>query len=307
MVLPGCAVVACVVGLAGCGRTEADDSVSQIAARVNREEISVHQVNFLMQRQGEVSPEQADTASRQTLETLLDQEVAVQAAVEQRLDRDPQVVQALEAVRRELLARAYAERLTQGVQPPSATEVKQYYDSRPALFSRRRLYTLVDTAVEANPQEQQTLKAQLPTTRNAKEVAALLRQAGLRFGSRRVTLGAEALPLASVDALAALNEGQSLIVTGARDAHVFTVVEVSNAPLGLEAARPHIENFLMVEQRRKMLDQQIKSLRSAARIEYRGRFAETSALPTAAPALRAIALHEDAASSPTSQTTTTTR
>jgi EpsD family peptidyl-prolyl cis-trans isomerase len=270
--------------VAGCGDRSRDPG-TQIAAKVNREEISVHQVNYFLQRQGKLAPEDAEAAGRQTLAALVDQELAVQAALDQRLDRDPVVVQSLEAARRELLARAYAERLTQGVPAPTPQEVKQYYDSKPALFARRRLYTLVDTAIDATPDEQKTIAAQLPATRGTADVALVLRQAGLRYGSRRVTLGAEALPLHAVDAMAALNEGQSLLVGGPRDAHIYTVVETRAAPLNLEEARSAIENFLIAERRRSALEQQIEVLRQDARIEYRGRFAQPASAPAAPEAL----------------------
>lgn len=269
--------------LSACSGKSADPG-TQIAAKVNREEISVHQLNYFLRRQGSVSPERIDAASRQTLEALVDQEVAVQAALEQKLDRNPIVVQSLEAARRELLARAYAERLTQGVSAPTPQEVKQYFDSKPALFARRRLYTLVDTAIDATPEEQKIIAAQLPTTRGTTDVALVLRQAGLRFGSRRTTIGAEALPLHAVDAMAALNEGQSLLVGGPRDAHIYTVIDTRSAPLNLEEARTAIENFLTAERRRTALEEQIKVLRGAARIEYVGRFAQPASAPAAAKA-----------------------
>ncbi|MBL0730687.1 EpsD family peptidyl-prolyl cis-trans isomerase [Piscinibacter sp. HJYY11] len=260
--------------LAGCGARSSSDTGTQIAARVNREEISVHQVNYFLRRQGATTPEQAEAAGRQTLEALVDQELAVQAALEQKLDRDPVVMQSLEAARRELLARAYAERLAQGVPAPTPQEVRQYFDSKPALFARRRLYTLVDTAIDATPEEQKAIAAQLPTTRGTSDIALVLRQSGLRYGSRRTSMGAEALPLHVVDKMATLNEGQSLLVGGPRDAHIFTVIEARPAPLNLEEARGAIENFLIAERRRTALEQQIKALRSDARIEYHGRFAQ---------------------------------
>ena len=284
-------IAAAAAALAACSGKSRDAS-TQIAAKVNREEISVHQVNYFLQRQGTVAPDQVEAASRQTLEALVDQEVAVQAALEQKLDRDPTVVQSLEAARRELLARAYAERLAQSVSPPTPQEVKQYFDSKPALFARRRLYTLVDTAIDATPEQQKPIEAQMPTTRGTADVALVLRQAGLRFGSRRTTIGAEALPLHAVDAMATLTEGQSLLVGGPRDAHIYTVIDTRPAPLNLEEARSSIENYLIAERRRTALEQQIKALRSNARIEYRGRFAQPAAVP-APPAAAASSARPD--------------
>ncbi|MEO8154207.1 MAG: EpsD family peptidyl-prolyl cis-trans isomerase [Rhizobacter sp.] len=294
----GCALpLLTALTLAACGGNKVDGA-TQIAAKVNREEISVHQVNYFLQRQSGLAPDQVDAASRQTLEALVDQELVLQAAAEQHIDRDPAVVQALEAARRELIARAYTERLAQGVQPASADEIKQYYDSHPTLFANRRLYTLVDTAVVATPDQQKALQAQLPTTRNAADVAAVLRRSGLRFGTRQSTVGAEALPLQAVEAMALLREGQSHLVAGPRDAHVLTIVAAEPASLNETEARTSIENYLGGERKRLLMEQQIKALRSAARIEYRGRFAQLApsadkpSPPASAPALGAVALSQ---------------
>jgi len=276
--------VLAVAGLAACGK--GNGGATQVAAKVNREEISLHQVNYFLQRQSGIAADQVDAASRQTLEALVEQELVLQAATEQHIDRDPAVLQAVDAARREIIVRAYADRLSQAVQKPSLAEVSQYYDSRPPLFAKRRLYTLVDTAFVATPAQQKTIRAQLGGTRSAADVAALLRQAGLRFGARRSTIGAEALPLTAVDAMAALREGQSHLVGGPRDAHVLTIVSAEPAPLSEDDARASIESFLMAERKRQAVQQQIKALRNTARIEYGGRFAQpadnkTQAAPSA--------------------------
>ena len=86
------AVAAAVVAvmLAGCGgESSKSDKASQTAAKVNKEEITVHQINFVLQRQQGLKPEQAEAASKQVLERLIEQELAVQKAQELKLDRDP--------------------------------------------------------------------------------------------------------------------------------------------------------------------------------------------------------------------------
>jgi EpsD family peptidyl-prolyl cis-trans isomerase len=283
------------LALAGCDRGKTS-TATQIAATVNKEEISVHQLNFALQRQAGLKPDQLEAASRKTLEALVDQELVVQAATEQKIDRDPTVLQALAAARRELIARAYAERLVASVPPPTAAEVKQFYDSRPALFAKRRHYSLVDTAVEATPEQQKAIQAQLPATRNAADVAAVLQQAGLRHGARQTNVGAEGLPLQAVDDVAALREGQSHLVGGPTDAHILTIVSAQAAPLTLEQARESIESYLNTERKRELVQQQIKTLRSGAQIAYRGRFAApANAASVAPPAAAASALKSVAA------------
>ena len=110
--------------LAACGGQK-EKGASQTAAKVNKAEVTVHQINFLLQQQRGLRPEQAYAASRQVLERLIDQELAVQKADEFKLDRDPRVVQQLEAVKREILARAYAEKVGEAASKPTAEEIKQ--------------------------------------------------------------------------------------------------------------------------------------------------------------------------------------
>ena len=77
--------------LAACGGSRPEGQASQTAAKVNKEEITVHQINFVLGQQRAVPPELAASASRQVLERLIDQELAMQKAGDQKLDRDPRV------------------------------------------------------------------------------------------------------------------------------------------------------------------------------------------------------------------------
>ncbi len=280
------AIIVCALTVLGCGGKA--DGPTQVAAKVNKEEISVHQVNYLLQRQGNLKPEQLGAASRQTLDELIDQELVLQAANEQRLDRDPRVMLAVEASRRDIVARAYAERLADSAAAPTAAEVKAYYKSKPELFAERRTYTLLETAVEATPEQQAAVQQQLGAAKNADEVAALLRSAGLRFGTRQLTQGADALPMLAVQPLAGMREGQSYVLTGTLGARVLTLLSAKPAPLSEEEARPVIEQYLLVQRKRQLVEQQVKALRDVARIEYQGKFAQLtppkSAQQTTAPA-----------------------
>jgi EpsD family peptidyl-prolyl cis-trans isomerase len=104
------ALMVAVALLAGCGDKK-DKGASQTAAKVNKDELTVHQINYVLQQQRGLKPEQADAASRQILERLIDQQLAVQRADDLKLDRDPRVVQQMEAARREILARSYVEKV----------------------------------------------------------------------------------------------------------------------------------------------------------------------------------------------------
>jgi EpsD family peptidyl-prolyl cis-trans isomerase len=113
-------VVVAATLVAGCGdKSKSEGKASQAAARVNGDEITVHQINQLLERQQGLKPEQAEAASHQALEGLIDQQLAVAKAEEQKLDRDPQVVQLLDATRRNILARTYIEKASASTSTPS--------------------------------------------------------------------------------------------------------------------------------------------------------------------------------------------
>jgi EpsD family peptidyl-prolyl cis-trans isomerase len=285
---------------AGCGdKSKSEGKASQAAARVNSDEITVHQINQLLERQQGLKPEQAEAASRQALEGLIDQQLAVAKAEEQKLDRDPQVVQLLDSTRRNILARTYLEKAaTAGAGTPSADEVRKYYDAKPALFSQRKVYALQEFTVPATKEQSLAAIEKLKNVRTPAEYAEVLKADNLKFNTNQVTQAAEGLPLGIIDQLSKVNDGQSLFITGTDGFKAILVVASKSQPATFEQAKPAIEQFLTVERRREFAQKEMKSLRAAAKIEYIGKFAEkpASGAAAAAPAPASAAVADTAAS-----------
>jgi len=114
--------LALTAALAGCGDKK-EKSPSQTAAKVNKEEITVHQINLVLGQQRAASPGQAASAASVALERLIDQELALQKASDQKLDRDPRVMQQIDAARREIISRAYVEKIGEGGPKPTPAEI----------------------------------------------------------------------------------------------------------------------------------------------------------------------------------------
>src|SRR5688500_4503955 len=132
------AIVAAIVG--GCGKTEEKKPATQVAARVNSTEITVSQVNAVLVRTPNVTPETADRIKREILDKLVDQEVAKQQAIEKQLDRQPETLRKLESARTDILVGAYFEQIAAKQPRPSPEEAKEYFSKHPELFSKRRIY-----------------------------------------------------------------------------------------------------------------------------------------------------------------------
>jgi EpsD family peptidyl-prolyl cis-trans isomerase len=269
--------------LAACG-SDAPIADSQVAVRVNKGEISVHQVQSILSRQPRQLSEQPEAAAK-VLEVLIDQELAAQAAVDQGLEHAPDVVQALQIARREVLARAFQEHVATRATGPSSDEVDRYYDGHPAVFAQRRLYTIQEFAVQASAPQAVNLAAIAKRARSAEEVETLLREAALKQRSRRFVQAAEDVPAAVLEPLSKLERGQSLAVTESAVPRIFTVLDVQSAPVERRQAADSIAAYLVNERKRELVVPAMKALRDAAQLHYQGGFAKTPATTAAAATL----------------------
>lgn len=275
--------------ITGCGDGKKSDKASQTAAKVNKEEITVHQINFVLQRQQGLKPEQAEAAGKQVLERLIEQELAVQKAQDLKLDRDPRVVQQIEAAKREIIARAYVDRIGDQAAKPTAEEISKYYNDKPALFKERRVYTLQEVAVEAKPEQFEQIRAKLQVAKSMNEFAEFLKANDFRFVGNQAVRAAEQLPLAGLDAISHMKDGDSAISQTPTGLTVLFLAGSRSQPVDEARAKPAIEAFLANQRKGELVQKDIKAMRDAAKIEYVGKFAEGAPGTAAASAPVAVA------------------
>ena len=269
------AMIVAALVLAGCGdKKDKDKPASQTAAKVNKEEITVHQINFVLQQQRGLLPEQAASASKQVLERLIDQELALQKAQDQKLDRDPRVVQQLEAARRDIVARAYVEKISAGAPKPSPAEIKAYYETHPALFKERRVYNLQELAIQAKPEQVADLQAKLAAAKDVPAFISYLKANDFKYSANQAVRAAEQLPLASLDKFAQLKDGQTIFTRSPTGAQVVILAGSRSQPVDEARAAPAIEQYLWNERKRKVVADDVKAMRSAGKIEYIGDYAK---------------------------------
>ncbi|MCP5256169.1 MAG: peptidyl-prolyl cis-trans isomerase, EpsD family [Zoogloeaceae bacterium] len=314
------AAIAAALLLAACGGDDGGTKpATQVAAKVNSEEISVHQINGALSRVANIKPDQLKQASTGILERLIDQELLVQQANEKKLDRDPRVLQLIEASRREILARAYLDQTLAQTGKPTDAEVKTFYDEHPDLFAKRRIYNLQELNIRLPAERQDELRAQVDQARNFPELINWLRAQNIPFAAGGGVKPAEQLPLEALPRFAAMKDGQIALVRGPEGVIVMFLAASREQPLDENQARPFIEKFLENRARTELAKAEIKRLRDAAKIEYVGEFtkpAEPAAVatdpaapapdaplvadPAAAPAVEApaAAAHSDAPAAP---------
>lgn len=262
---------------AGCGKKEEAKAATQVAAKVNADEITVHQVNNILARTQNVTPEMAPKAKREILGRLIDQQLARQQAIDKKLDRSPGVMQAIEASRSEILARAYLEQFAAAQPKPTAEEVKKYYADHPLLFAQRRAFILEEIVVLPKEDLASRLREQVAKVRSMKDIAAWLKSQDIKFAANRFTRAAEQIELDLLPTLQAMKDGETrLIETGGR-LNVIHVVATQAAPMDEAAATPRIQQFLFNERLREAAVREMKRIKDQSKIVYLGEFASEAA------------------------------
>ena len=244
------AVVLSTLVLGACGdRPPEKKAATQVAAKVNGGEISVHQINFVLQRTPNIPADKAEAAKRQVLESLIDQELAVQQATEAKLERTPNVMQAIESARREILARAFIEQKVSKEGKPSAEEVKKFYGEHPELFANRKIYRLEEVAFAASPEIIAGVKAQFNSGKSVADVVTGLKAKGIEVSGGVSVKAAEQLALELLPRLAQAKDGQVQMIENQGRAAIISVLASKSDPMDETKARPFIENFISNKQK----------------------------------------------------------
>ena len=258
--------------LAACGRDKAPVD-GQVVALVNEDEISVHQVQAVLQRQPALSGQLGQAAGEKVLQGLIEQELAAQAARTQKLDNSPRVLQAMALAKREILAREYQDRLADKAAPPNTGDIDRYYDEHPELFKERRRYTIQETAVKVSPAEAPAWRDRVKATTSLAKVNEVVRASGLQATSREMVEWAENLPLALLKQFSSLKPGHSLVLERPDGLVIGTLVRTELASVNRRDAAQAIQAVLTNQRRREAVAKGMETLRQGAKIQLMGQFA----------------------------------
>ncbi len=266
------------IALSACGRADGQKAASQVAAKVNGGEITVHQINSVIAGSDQIPSEQTKQAAAQTLERIIDQELLVQKAFKDKLDRDPQVMQSIEDAKRQILARAYIERAAAS-STESWGEIRQFYQENPALFERRRIYRLHELVVEAPREKLDALKAATAGAKSLQDITGWLKSQKLVFHVAISNRPAEQIPLNILPQVFEMREGQIAVIPTSRGAAVVQLLQAQEASLSEQQATPIIERYLQSRKQLAVAQAEVRRLREQAKIEYVGEFAAPRGQP----------------------------
>jgi EpsD family peptidyl-prolyl cis-trans isomerase len=250
------------VVLAGCDRGRAGDG--QVVARVNGDDISVHQLNFAIRQ----APIRASSTDERTalVEKMIDRQLAVQQSLAHKLDRRPDLMLRIEEARRDILAAAYAEEIAGKLDAPGDDAIARYFGEHPALFAERKIYRLREISIPEGSEVMAEVQGRIDRKQSIAEVIAGLRQQPGRFSDQQAVRPAEQLPIEVVDRLGKLRDGETIAFRLPRALVIYEVRSTESAPLSWMAAAPIVKAHLARQQGAAAFKEELARLRATADI-----------------------------------------
>ena len=282
--LPSFILLSSALMLTACGDKKADElesskSETQVVAKVNGDEISIHQINFQLGRmmqgnQAALNEEQSKKAAQQILVRLVDQQILKQKALEAKLDREPRVLQAIEASKNEILAQAYLEQMMSKAVKPSAEKIDTFYAENPELFEKRRVFRLQELVVDIAQDKHTEITNNINALKNINEIATWLKDNKYPFNANSNVRAAEQLPLALLKKLQPLKDGEYITVPSGNSLNIVHIAASQTLPITREKATPIIEQYFLNQDKNKLAKTEMLALNKSTNVEYVGAFAD---------------------------------
>jgi len=271
------------VGLTACGDKEKKSG--QALVSVNGEEVTISQLNEELQRAG-VQPAQQAQARKQLLESLVDRQLLQNAAIKEKLDRDPNVVQGIERAKALIVAQAYMQKHIGAVAKPSAAEVQEYFTKHPIFFTQRKQMDMRQLIIATSDVDDR-LKAVMDGAKSLDEVASWLDGNKVKYTRSQLTRSSADLPQELSAKLLAMPKGQLFVIKEGDRSVLVTIADTRDAPVTLEQAASQIEQVLFAQRNKAAAAAELARLRAAAKIEYLNKDMAPASAPAAAPAAAA--------------------
>ena len=286
-------IAACM--LVGCDKGGPQKTAGQSLARVDGYELTVHQLNSELASAPQASA--SDPAlRRKALDSLINRRLLVSEAERAKLDRDPEVMQAIERQKEQILVQALLQRKAATVAKPTADEVQAYYQANPALFANRKVYDMRQIAVPAGAVTA-ALRDYVDSGKPIDDVIAWLDKNNVPYSSGSGSRSTADLPQQVVAHLDTIGSGKPFVVTDANRITIASLRLLKDTPVNEETARPQIEQYLMNRKMRDLANAELARLHAVAKIEYLDQSlarAQTDAkTPSAANAAQAAAKPDD--------------
>jgi EpsD family peptidyl-prolyl cis-trans isomerase len=246
-----------------------DPKSGQTLVRVNGDEITVHQLNDELSHTpiADKSATAQDAQRKQLLDALVDRQLLVGAAVHEKLDRDPNVMQAIDRAKAQILAQAYLQSRVDGLDKPSKTDVEAYFRDHPEFFAQRKLYEVKQVIIDAKDVTPD-LNTAIDNAKTMDDVIAWLDTHKIENTKSESIRPSADLPPQILSKMQGHTEPQFFVLNEGGKSLLVSTAYLKDNPVTLQMAEPEIMRFLVNKKSQEAGEAELKRLRTVAKLEY---------------------------------------
>ena len=258
-----CISICTVLFLAGCNSNE--QHASQVIAIVDGKDVTVHQLNSLLQHQAQ-HLEQLPTLTALT-DQLVDRQLLVNAALSEKLNRLPEIVQAVEDAKAQIYAEAYVDNLMKDTTLEQHNKVMTHLkESRPDIFSQHQTYQLQVLEIQQSV-PLSTIDFILFKATRFDDVAHVLAEANVKTATKVIETVAENMPQGFYQKYVKTPQSGDFIIRKSNDSmQVIGIQSISPSPLSSDETEHLLKQMTQTELKRQISESAIKQLRALAEI-----------------------------------------
>lgn len=238
----------------------------QTVAVVNNEEITSAELNAELASDPNGAVGDPKQVKNLALQRLIDRKLLVEQAKTDGLDKSPEYLNQIRRATDELLINLLVSKKMNANQLPTADEISRFEASHPEIFASREVWTL-SQLVYPLPKDQAII-AKLSAAKSLDEIAQVLTASGIQFQRGTRKLDTAVFPHNIYEQIAKLKPGEPFIAPGPDKAVANVIAAREPAATPPDQARPIALNAMKREQMGQMVQDRVKNLRTAAKIQY---------------------------------------
>ena len=244
----------------------------QTVAIVNGEEITAAELNAELANAKIPEGADKDQARTRVLQAMIDRRLLAQQAKTDGIDKSPEFLNRQRRATEDLLINMFASRQIDTAQLPANSEIEKFQAARPWVFSQREQWNLDQLRFQM-PADAAT-RTKLDRAKTMEEVVKVLTDANIAFTRQKNKLDTAVIPQNLYGQLAAAaRASEPFIIPIGNQAVASTIVSREPAPITGEQARPIAVAAMRREQASQLMQNRLKSIRDAAKIEYKEGYA----------------------------------
>ncbi|MGV8899256.1 MAG: EpsD family peptidyl-prolyl cis-trans isomerase [Burkholderiaceae bacterium] len=266
----GALALLAVVGLVGCGQQASPEEKirdSLPLAKVNDVEITAQQPANDVALADSRSSATKEAVKKQALEIMIDRQLLQEEAKRYALDRDPEVIQAIDRAKTKILADSYLQSKFTDLDTPSKSKVDAYFKAHPELFTQRKVFYMNELVVATKDFSAQ-LKARLDSAKSIEQVATWLDTNHVPYKRTKLSRSTADLAPEMITKLQAMRKNQLFVIKADEYSMLSSVYDVKLSPVSAKVAAPQIAQYLRNKKRQEIGDAELERLRASAKIEY---------------------------------------